>query len=180
MNNTISQSKNETFKTHPSIQPSKGLGYKKLETAEIVNGLKQSLASYQIFFHKLQSFHWNVVGSDSYDIHDITESMYQEALENIDNIAERIRVFGKFPEVRLSRYLKESIIQESSYDKSSEFMILDLIKDIEKLTENLLELYESSATHGDIGTIHMCGGMVNELENYHWQLTAWSNRKFAK
>lgn len=178
MNNTLTN--NGITILNSSMQSSKGLGFKKLETVEIINGLRRTLASYQIFFHKLQSFHWNVVGSDFYDIHDITESMYKEALENIDDIAERIRVFGKFPEVRLSQYLKESIIKESSHDKSSEFMILDLIMDIQKLTENLLDLYESSASHGDIATIHMCSRIVKELENYHWQLSSWSNRKYAK
>ena len=172
------QIKNNTIQNHQNGQPAKRLGFKKIETAEIVGSLRSTLASYQIFFHKLQNFHWNIIGDDFYDIHEITETLYKESLENIDEIAERIRVFGQFPKVRLSQYLRNSMIQESEYDKSSEFMIRDLISDIEKLTECLLGIHENAASHGDIGTIHMCGRIVKDLETYHWQLTAWSNRKY--
>ena len=115
------------------------LGFKTFESTEIVTSLNRTLASYQIFFHKLQSFHWNVLGNDFYDVHDVTEEMYKRGLSNIDELAERIRIFGQIPEVRLTKYLEQSIISESSPDKSSEFMIYDMISDIEKLLENLLE-----------------------------------------
>lgn len=155
------------------------LGFKKLETSEIVKSLNQSLASYQVFFHKLQSFHWNVLGNDFYDVHEVTEKMYREGLEDIDQIAERIRVFGQVPEVRLSKYLEQSVVKESSPDKSAEFMIYDLLSDIEKLSENLLNTYEQSSKNGDVGTIFMVSRMIKELETYHWKLSSWTNRKFA-
>ncbi len=155
------------------------LGFKKIESTEIVKALNKSLASYQVFFHKLQSFHWNVLGNDFYDVHDVTEEMYKRGLTNIDEIAERIRVFGQIPEVRLTRYLKESTINESSPDKSAEYMIYDLISDIEKLTELMLVTHESAAKNGDIGTTFMVSRMIKELETYHWKLSSWTNRKFV-
>lgn len=155
------------------------LGFKKIESTEIVSALNRTLASYQIFFHKLQSFHWNVIGNDFYDVHDITEEMYKKGLSNIDAIAERIRIFGQQPEVRLTGYLKESGIKESSPDKSAEFMIYDMISDIEKLAEDMLNCHEAAAKNGDIGTMFMVSKMINELETNHWKLSSWTNRKFV-
>ena len=155
------------------------LGFKKLESTEIVLSLNKALASYQVFFHKLQSFHWNVLGNDFYDVHDVTEAMYKRGLTNIDEIAERIRIFGQIPEVRLTSYLQHSIIKESSPDKSAEFMIYDLISDIEKLSENLLECHGAAAKNGDVGTTFMISRMLKELESEYWKLSSWTNRKFA-
>jgi starvation-inducible DNA-binding protein len=155
------------------------LGFKKIESTEIVSALNRALASYQIFFHKLQGFHWNVLGNDFYDVHDITEDMYKKGLRNIDDIAERIRIFGQTPEVRLTGYLKQSGIKESSPDKSAEYMIYDMISDIEKLAEDMLNCHESAAKNGDIGTMFMVSKMINDLESYHWKLSSWTNRKFA-
>ena len=157
----------------------KKLGFKKIETAEIVTALNKSIASYQIFFHKLQSFHWNVLGNDFYDVHEVTEEMYERGLVNIDELAERIRVFGRIPEVRISEYLQHSIVKESSPDKSSEYMMYDLINDIEKLAETLLNVHEMASKNGDVGTLFMISRMIKELESYHWKLSSWTSTKYA-
>ena len=116
------------------------LGFKKIESTEIVTALNRALASYQVFFHKLQSFHWNVIGNDFYDVHDVTEEMYKRGLRNIDDIAERIRIFGQTPEVRLTSYLAQSKIKESSPDKSAEFMMYDLIQRYRKTLRKLIRM----------------------------------------
>ena len=155
------------------------LGFKKLETAEVVSNLNRTLCSYQVFFHKLQNFHWNIVGTDFFDVHEITQELYEKTLKNIDDIAERIRVFGQVPVVKLSEYVSQSIIEESDPDKSAEMMFYALISDIEKLTELFLAIHESASKYGDVGTTHMCGEYIKELETYHWQLSAWTKKYIA-
>lgn len=159
-------------------RPAKRLGYDKLETAEIVTKLNVSLSTYQVFFHKLQNFHWNTVGSDFFDVHELTEEMYKMALVDIDEIAERVRVFGKMPEDKLSAYLKSSIIEETSSEKSAEYMFYELIADLEKLTETFLDVHEHAAKNGDVGTTYMISKMIKELETYHWQLSSWASKRF--
>ena len=116
------------------------LGYDKLGTAEIVTKLNASLSTYQVFFHKLQNFHWNAVGSDFFDVHEITEEMYKMALNDIDDIAERIRVFGKKPEDKLSEYLKKSIIHESDFfsKKSAVIFLANSSKSTSKTSSSLI------------------------------------------
>lgn len=157
---------------------SKRLGFQKMETAEIVKALNDTLCTYQIFFHKLQSFHWNVVGSDFLDVHDITQEMYEKGLKEIDDIAERIRVFGQNPEVKITEYLRHSLIEETSHEKSAEYMMYEIISDIEKLTENLLDVHGKASENGDVGTVYMCNHMIKDLETHHWKLSAWTSRKF--
>ena len=157
----------------------KKLGFEKLETAEMVTSLNKVLATYQVFFHKLQNFHWNTVGGDFFDVHELTEELYKNALENIDEIAERIRVFGQIPEGKLSEYLQNSIVKECSTQKSADFMISNLIQDLEHLTETILHAHEQASLNGDVGTGYMMSKMLKEIETYHWKLSAWANRKFA-
>ncbi|CAG5081776.1 Dps family protein [Parvicella tangerina] len=160
-------------------EPFKQLGFGKLETAEIVKKLNKTLATYQVFYHKLQKFHWNVVGSDFFDIHDLTEDLYRNAIEEIDDIAERIRVFGQSPTSSMYSYLNDSLIEEAEEEKSGEYMVYEIINDLQVLAETFLDAHEYCTKNGDIGTAHMISQMIKNLETYHWQLTAWSNRKFA-
>lgn len=160
-------------------EPYKQLGFGKLETAEIINKLNVSLATYQVFFHKLQKFHWDVIGSDFFDIHELTEHLYRNALSNIDSIAERIRVFGHHPHSSMYIYLRESLIKEAEDDKSGEFMVFEIINDLQILLETFLDVHENAYKNGDIGTTYMISGMLKDLETYHWQLSAWTNKKYS-
>lgn len=160
-------------------EPYQQLGFEKLETAEIVNKLNVALSTYQVFFHKLQKFHWNVVGSDFFDIHSVTQELYEQALLNVDEIAERIRVFGKKPISSMYSYLNQSLIKEADEDKSAEYIAYEIINDIAVLTESFLDVHEFASKNGDIGTAHMVAEMIKHLETHHWQLTAWTNRKFS-
>lgn len=160
-------------------EPYKQLGFGKLETAEIVKKLNISLATYQVFFHKLQKFHWNVIGSDFFDIHELTEELYNNAVGDIDELAERIRVFGQKPFSSMYIYLQESLIKEPEEDKSGEYMVYEIISDLQILAETFLDVHENAYKNGDIGTTYMISDMIKKLETYHWKLTAWTNRKYS-
>lgn len=156
----------------------KKLGFEHLEAVEIVTRLDILLCNYQIFFHKLQNYHWNVVGGEFFDLHDITQEMYEKGLQNIDEIAERIRVFGKIPEYRLSEYIKKSEIEETTHEISSEYMTLNLISDIGTLTSFIVETSHTANSKGDLGTVFMMNKLIQEFETYHWKLSSWTNKKY--
>src|SRR5918993_5845776 len=73
------------------------LGWTAKETGKISSALNSLLANYSVHYQKLRNYHWNVKGSDFFDLHEQFEIQYNEALQSIDEIAERIRVFGKTP-----------------------------------------------------------------------------------
>lgn len=155
------------------------LGFTRFETAEITARANVLIANYQIFFHKLQNFHWNVVGGDFFDIHEITEGMYKETLKNIDDIAERIRAFGNTPAYKLSGYLKESAIEEVTHEMSGEYMVREIVSDIEILLSYLIDVHELAASNGDIATKALIERITSSLEKQHWQLSSFVNQKYA-
>lgn len=165
-------------KTQKIPKTYKRLGFEKLDAAEIVSRLNIALSTYQVFYHKLQNFHWNVVGSDFFDVHAVTEEMYTRSIKDIDALAERIRVFGEIPTYRISGYVRDSIISESSHDMSGEFMMAELAEDLQKLIETFVDVHEHAAKNGDIGSLHMAQEIVYQLETDHWKLTSWMNRMY--
>lgn len=159
-------------------KPFKSLGFKHLETVEIVTNLNTLLCNYQVFFHKLQNYHWNVVGGEFFDLHGVTQAMYEKGLKNIDEIAERVRVFGKVPTYSLGDYISKSTIKQTDHDMSSEFMTRELISDLTILASLVVEVSSKAAAAGDLGTVHMMNKMIKEFETDHWKLTSWVNKKF--
>ena len=151
----------------------KRLGFKSIEVVEITEKLNVALSTYQIFYHKLQNFHWNVEGPDFFDIHSITEDVYKESTENIDLLAERIRLFGVTPNYRLVDYIERSRIKESTHELTPAEMVDVLISDIEVLIQSLFEVYEFSTKHGDAGGVYTIQKTIHQLEMTHYKLNSW-------
>ncbi|MCR9171033.1 MAG: DNA starvation/stationary phase protection protein [bacterium] len=151
----------------------KKLGLRGLEAVEIVENLNTSLSTYQIFYHKVQNFHWNVEGSDFFDIHELTEGLYNESIQNIDILAERVRLLGGVPYYRLSDYIQHSKIAETTHDLSGDNIKLILLEDLEVLLKVLTETANYSIKHNDYGTVHVIQEMIHGLEMMHYKLHSW-------
>lgn len=152
------------------------LGYTKLETAGIVDALNKLLANYSVHYQKLRNFHWNVKGGDFFDVHEKFEEQYNSAKVAIDDIAERIRVFGQTPFSTMHEYLENSEIKESSTRLTSLEMVREIIKDYEILLESMFKVIEISIDVGDSGTEDMIKGFVKKTEKNHWMMTAFSHQ----
>lgn len=151
----------------------KKLGFSKLETAEIVKRMNLLLANYHIHYQKLRNYHWNVKGPDFFDIHERFELAYNEAKENIDEIAERIRVFGQTPMSTLKEYLDTAEIKETSAEITATEMVEEIINDYEVLLSFMAEVIDAAIENGDVGTEDMIKEFMKGIEKTHWMLSAF-------
>ncbi len=149
------------------------LGWTSEETAEITSALNTVLANYSVHYQKLRNFHWNVKGSDFFDLHEQFEKQYTEALQNIDDVAERIRIFGETPLSLMRDYLQLSEIKETGTNLPSELMVRELLSDYRILLQHLFNAVNIAASHEDSGTEEMLKVFINHLEKSHWMLTAF-------
>lgn len=164
------------MKTEEQIKkPYKKLGFSKLETADIVKKMNLLLANYHVHYQKLRNYHWNVKGPDFFDIHEQFEEGYNEAKENIDEIAERIRVFGQTPMSTLKEYMETSEIEETSPNLSAHEMVSEIIKDFEILLSYMADVVDAAIENGDVGTEDMIKGFMQGIEKTHWMLTAFNH-----
>ncbi|MDF1571112.1 MAG: DNA starvation/stationary phase protection protein [Bacteroidales bacterium] len=160
---------NTKMKTHAK------LGFSSMDTADIVTTMNHLIANYHVFYQKLRNYHWNVTGPDFFNLHEQFELLYTEAVENIDAIAERIRVFGAVPMSTLKEYLEVSEILETPGSLSAMEMTREVLKDMETLDSFMLEVVDAAGSVGDAATMDMMNTMVRALEKEHWMLTVWLN-----
>lgn len=149
------------------------LGWTTEEIAEISSALNTVLANYSVHYQKLRNFHWNVKGPDFFDLHEQFEKQYTEAHNNIDELAERIRIFGETPLSLMKDYLQVSEIKETDTALPSEIMVRELLSDYRILLQHLFTAVNIAATHEDSGTEEMLKVFINHLEKSHWMLSAF-------
>ena len=149
------------------------LGWSTEETERIAQVLNDLLANYSVHYQKLRNYHWNVKGSDFFDLHERFEQQYNEARENIDEIAERIRVFGKTPLSTLKEYIETSEIKETGADLPSDLMVREVLSDFRILLEYMFSVVDVAIDQGDSGTEEMVKKFIHDIEKHHWMLTAF-------
>ncbi|GJM30154.1 MAG: DNA starvation/stationary phase protection protein [Cyclobacteriaceae bacterium] len=152
------------------------LGFRPLEAAELVIKLNQLLANYHVHYQKLRNFHWNVKGGDFFDLHEKFEDQYNQAKLNIDEIAERVRVFGKTPLSTMKEYLEQSVIKEVGTELSGTEMVEEVLSDYRILLEHMVDVVDSAVDVGDIGTQDLVNTFIKEIEKSHWMFTAFNHK----
>lgn len=151
----------------------KKLGFSALDTIEITQGLNQLLANYHIHYQKLRNFHWNVKGNDFFELHEKFEELYNQSREHIDEIAERIRVFGQTPMSTLAEYLDHAEIKEVKKELTGDEMVAEVLLDMRVLLTDMTEAVNVARENEDTGTEDMLTSYIKVLEKHHWMLSAW-------
>jgi len=140
----------------------------------VVVELNTLLADYHLYYQKLRSNHWNILGKNFFDLHEKFEELYSDARIKIDEVAERILTLRYHPMSRFSDYLKVSNIDEVAPLKSDIDMVSETINDHKLLLEQMSKVLKKAESIGDEGTIDLIGGYIRELEKSSWMLNAWT------
>jgi starvation-inducible DNA-binding protein len=155
----------------------KKLGFTGMDAVQVIQPMNKLLANYQIHYQKLRNFHWNVRGGDFFELHDKFEELYKEAQTNIDEIAERIRVFGQTPLSTYGEYLDTSEIKEVGTDISPRSMVKEVLSDFRILVESMNEVIDSTKESGDSSTHDLINGFLRKVEKHHWMFSAFLDQK---
>lgn len=151
-----------------AIEPSIGLSSKDRE--ELSTILQKILASSYALYLKTQNFHWNVTGPAFQSYHLMFQAQYEELAEAIDEIAERIRALGFFPEGSFESFLKTSLIQDVKTVLSPMKMIEILSHDHETLIRFLREKLPFAEKVEDGATADFINARLAIHEKTAWML----------
>lgn len=112
---------------------------------ELEKVLNEFLSDLNVFYRKLQNYHWNIQGKDFFEVHKKLEELYDEINEDVDEIAEHILILGGQPLGTLKDYLNNSKIQEAENKKiKSEEIYRNLLNDYETLLKEAIEIKEQA------------------------------------
>lgn len=146
----------------------------------VVVELNTLLADYHVYYQKLRSFHWNILGKNFFELHNNFEKLYGNAQKKIDEIAERILTLKYHPISKMTDYLEISKIKESSPLLTDEEMVNIIINDHKLLLSQMKIVINHATAAEDEGTIDLLGAYVRELEKSSWMLNAWSKKTTAQ
>lgn len=141
-------------------------------TNSTIKNLEILLADYYIVAVKTQNFHWNVEDARFSMLHELFGKQYEEMIEAIDEIAERIRTLGAYAPASMKKFLKLGTLKEEAESpKNSQAMIKILRDDHQKITNRLRHAIENLAT-SDQGTADLLTQHLQAHEKIAWILNS--------
>jgi starvation-inducible DNA-binding protein len=108
---------------------------------KISENLNKYLADTSVMYVKVHNLHWNVSGLQFKAVHEFLETIYDGLAENLDEIAELIKMNGDYPLASMAEYLKVSSINELSSQKYGVKESLEiLLEDLKTLDSSAKEI----------------------------------------
>ena len=142
--------------------------------ANVIAGLKQLLADYQVFYTNLRGMHWNIKGHGFFVLHGKFEDMYNDAALKADELAERILTLNGKPESKFSEYLKSAKIQEVADITCASKAVQNILDTYGYLIGEERKLLAAASEAGDETTAALMSDYLKEQEKLVWMLVAYS------
>ena len=137
----------------------------------ITEDLNLFLSNLNVFYRKLQNYHWNIVGKDFFVVHTKLEELYNEINNQIDEVAEHILSIGQSPLGTMKDYLDTAQINETNNEKkNSEHIFETLLKDYNILIENVKKIKEDSENQHRFSTIVLMDEYLLKYEKIVWMI----------
>ena len=138
---------------------------------ELIKNLNVFLSDLNVFYRKLQNYHWNVYGKDFFVVHEKLEEYYDEINEQVDEIAEHILMLGGIPLGTMQDYLNNTCIVEAKNERIKDCEIYNnIIKDYETLNKKVIQIKEGADSKKQYATSSLMDNYISSYIKHLWML----------
>lgn len=137
----------------------------------IITNLEMILADSYALYFKTQNYHWNVTGAEFKSLHLLFEEQYQELINAIDEIAERIRTLDT-KIAKISEFIKLATITEANADLTAVNMVKDLAKDQDIIVTTLTNGLKIAQKSRDEATADIIIQRIKIHQKNRWMLVS--------
>lgn len=133
--------------------------------------LNNFLADLNVFYRKLQNYHWNIKGKDFFVLHTKLEEYYDGVNEQIDEIAEHILTLNGQPMGTMKDYLEMTTLAEAKNEKvGCEVVITNVIADFTKLFKIVTDLKKKAEALEEYATSSLMDNYILDYSKKLWML----------
>ena len=139
-------------------------------------GLKTLLADSYALMGQTHLAHWNVEGSNFFQLHAAFQAQYEELFAAVDEVAERLRALDIYAPGGLATLAKSSSIEEMATGAApAKDFVAHLIESHDMLLSGAHELRKACETTGDLETQDM---VIKRIQTH--DKTLWMLKSFLK
>jgi len=123
--------------------------------------------------HKVQGYHWNVVGEDFAQYHELFQTIYSDISDAIDPLAEDIRKLGYPTPYSVSDINNMNTLSDSGLSVAEpRAMVADLLECNEMYINSLNEAFSAANELNEQGIANFIAERVDMHKKWSWQLAS--------
>ncbi len=139
------------------------------------DNLNKFLSNLAVMTFKLHNLHWNVVGMNFVQLHEYTESLYDQTFKQFDEVAEMLKMRGESPLVKLDDYKKGATIKEIEAKAFTAAEVVGILKsDISEMAALADEIRKDAAGADDFKVSTVFEDYLKSYAKTLWFLDAMS------
>lgn len=137
----------------------------------ITEDLNLFLSNLNVFYRKVQNYHWNIKGEDFFNVHEKLEEYYNEINEQIDEVAEHILAIGGVPLATLKDYLNTTKITEAKNEKvTCEVVFSEIVKDYNELLQDSKNIKVLADENNEYKTSALMDDIIKDYSKKIWMI----------
>lgn len=136
----------------------------------VISTLTQVLASSYALSALAQNSHWNVVAPTFSQLHSLFGTIYDDASEMVDDIAERIRQLGGFVQVDLAEFQSRAGFSQPAAPQDWHVWVNALLAAHEKVIADWKAVETAAEAAGDLHVQDLGIQYVQDLMKTTWML----------
>lgn len=138
---------------------------------QTIKSLNEFLADLNVFYRKLQNYHWNITGEHFFVLHEKLEEYYDDINDQIDEIAEHILMMGHEPMGTLKGYIETSKIEEAKDEKvKSDVVLKSVVEGFTLLKNKSIEIKKLADENQLFETSTMMDDYMSDYSKKLWML----------
>jgi starvation-inducible DNA-binding protein len=142
------------------------------EKAPLIGALYNLLAEATAFYLKAHGAHWNVVGEEFAQYHELFEEIYEDVHESLDPIAENLRKLNSAAPFELKDLARMTNETPQAEGYEAEALASNLYAANESLLENIMVAFKAATDANQQGIANFLAERQDMHQKWSWQLRA--------
>lgn len=138
---------------------------------ELKATLKVVLANHLIAYFKASTYHWNTEGIEFPQYHEFFGGLYEDYYEEVDTLAEYIRILGDYTPCSLMElYNFKTITEDSVKPDSLNGMLTNIGAANAELIGNLNKLFDVATAAKEQGIADYASAKLDAYKKHAWMI----------
>lgn len=142
------------------------------DARDLCDYLNTTLADVITFYYRAHAAHWNVVGPDFAQYHELFGEIYEDTYDSIDPLAENIRKCGGVPVSTLPEIVAARTIDDSPASTDARSLAADLMTANDLVVDCLKRAFDAADDADEQGLANFLAERIDRHQMWRWQLAS--------
>jgi starvation-inducible DNA-binding protein len=140
---------------------------------ELYQSLHKAQTSLFCLMQKTWVYHWNVVGSDFFQLHEAFGEQYATMQTELDRLTEHMRYLRMKAVAPIGKVVENSEISEASINPTDKMMVSQLLTDNKKMIDLLTSVIETAEKTKQYTTSNISQDLIETHGKFVWMLRSF-------